>query len=315
MNSDLIKFLEMWYSNNNNLVVSSGRLDVAIEREFGSYRLNQLMEPLKALKVCTLCKGRNYWLFSNISNGYNSSDVKHLIADVKKGLYSSKAPSDFAQDQKEFHNKLWSATPKWLRTVVLLVIALSFIWGSIKFIPDAVEWVRIAFAKQNETHFVAQQVWTETHSNLKTLNRFLEEKEKFAFRKKSVHFVYDAYNKYNGQLGEQTSRQVDNFFKNLKRIENGEPYSRDEILKIKGQGVDVLNFLRRDFGLRDYFEGNQAIHIASAYGSSTLRTSKTLNNIVSADTVIVSAELPELTSPPYGSIGEGSAKGRDGKSN
>lgn len=307
MNNDLEKFLEMWYSGKyGNLNVSSGQLHGEIEQEFGSYRLNQLVTPLKALKVCTLTKAKNYWVFANINNGYSSNDVKMIMADVKKGLCSSENASDFAQDLKNFLNKIWNVLPQWLRWVVLLTIAASSVWGVIKVVPDAIGRAKAERAKQNETYFVAQQMWTETQSNLKTLDHFLAES-----KRRSVRFIYDSYNKYSGQLGNETSQQINNFYKNLKRVENGEFYANDEIDKVKGQGVDVLNFLKRDFGLHDYFENNPGIRIASAYGKAVLRP----NNVVSADSMaVVSADLPDLTKPPYGSIGEDIPKGKDGES-
>lgn len=84
---DLIEFLDKWYSNSNNLSVSSGRLDVNMKNELGSYRLYKLIEPLKQLKVCTLFKAANYWCFANFQNNYNSADVERMIADVNKGVY------------------------------------------------------------------------------------------------------------------------------------------------------------------------------------------------------------------------------------
>jgi hypothetical protein len=300
----------MWYSGKyNNLQVSSGQLHSEIEQEFGSYRLHQLVDPLKALKVCTLSKAKNYWVFSNIANGYNNNDIQIMIADIKKGLYSSGPASDFAQDLKDFLNKIWGFLPKWFRWVVLLIIAASSVWGVIKVFPDAIERTKVEQAKQSETHFVAQQIWTEVQSNLKTLNRFLTGK-----KKKPMRFIYDSYAKYSGQLGKETSQQTDNFYKNLKRIENGEPYTDAEINKVQGQGMDVLNFLKRDFGLRDYFESSQGVRIASAYGTSVLRPSKN-SGIVSADAAVVSADLPDLAQPPYGAVGEDVSKGNDGKSN
>ncbi len=224
--------------------------------------------------------------------------------------------NEFEKTKDYIINKVLRLFPKPLRVIVVILILVG---GGI--IAWKGELFRNRFPDQGrsdaENHgFLAHQIWTETQSNLKTLKRFLEEKEKFSFREKPAHFIYDTYSKYNGQLGEQMSSQIDNFYKNLKRIENNEPYTRDEILKVIGQGQDVLNFLKQDFGLKDYFENNQGIRIASAHGTSVLRPSRTSDNIVSADnTTVVSADLPILTLPPYGSIGEDSSEGKDGKLN
>lgn len=222
--------------------------------------------------------------------------------------------NDFDNAQTKALNKLWRYLPSWFQHIILwagiLGAVCSAVWGAIKFVPDAMEWVKTKRAEQGKMDFIAQQVWTETQSNLKTLDRFWAEKDKLAFRKKAAHFIYDSYSRYAGQLGAETSQQVDNFYKNLKRIENGEPYTNEEVVKVKGQGADILNFLKRDFGLHDYFENNQGIRIASASGKAVLRP----NNIVSADTAVVSADLPVLTKPPYGSIGEDISKGKDGES-
>lgn len=84
---DLIIFLKKWFSNNANLNVSSGRLDINTEKEFGAYRLRKLVEPLKQMRVCTLSQGANYWFFANFQNNYTKEDAKKMIADVEKGLY------------------------------------------------------------------------------------------------------------------------------------------------------------------------------------------------------------------------------------
>jgi hypothetical protein len=84
---DLIIFLKKWFSDASNLNVSSGRLNINLEKEFGSYRLNKLIAPLKALRVCTLSPGASYWFFVNIHHNYNDADVKNLISDVKRGRY------------------------------------------------------------------------------------------------------------------------------------------------------------------------------------------------------------------------------------
>ncbi len=198
--------------------------------------------------------------------------------------------NDFDNAQTKALNKLWRYLPSWFQHVILWAVILgavcSAVWGAIKFIPDAVEWVKAKRAEQGKIDFIAQQVWTETQSNLKTLDRFLAEGEG-----KPARFIYDSYDKYGGQLDKETSQQIDNFYKNLKRIENGEPYTNDEVMKVKGQGADVLNFLQQDFGVIDYFAGNKT------------------SSIVSADTHVaggnvVSAGPPMLTKPPYGSVGE-----------
>lgn len=211
--------------------------------------------------------------------------------------------TNFERDKKKFINRLWNFIPSKLRPIVLLVALGGGIWGAVKFVPDMVEWFKsLQAGRVDETakmtaqdektkRFIAHQIWAETQGNLKTLERWLEEREKFGIWKKPVHFTYEVYDRYNGQLDTKTSDQITHFFKNLKRIENNEPYARDDILKIIGQGQDVLNFLHQDFGLQDYFMGNKP------------------SNIVSADThiaggSIVSAGLPVLTKPPYGSVGE-----------
>ena len=86
---DLIRFLKLWFSNKSNFNVSSGRLDQKIEQELGDYRLGKLVKPLKAIKVCSLFKAKNYWCFTHFSNNYNEVDIKNMVADVKKGLYDN----------------------------------------------------------------------------------------------------------------------------------------------------------------------------------------------------------------------------------
>lgn len=80
-------FVKKWFSDDVNLSTSSGRLNVKLEEEFGDYCLQKLIGPLTELKICTLSRAKNYWVYSNFGRSYSEDDVRGMISDIKSGVH------------------------------------------------------------------------------------------------------------------------------------------------------------------------------------------------------------------------------------